>query len=380
MASTIYRQNTASSSDIKSWQKQLNSLGYDTGGVDGVWGTKTAQAISDYKKSINQNNTYGTTVGTSTLTQLAKDANAKSSSSSSSSLATGSSLNVNYADNAATKAYEDLLAQGNVAGQQIQDQWNSALASAQASYNNSASNLGNVYNSNVNSANMSADEAARQQYIAYKQNKNKLGEQLSTQGITGGASETALNGIMNAYSAALSANEGDRQAALADLASSYQNELSNLWQTLNSSQSSINSSYGSAYADAQTAYEEKLAEAKQASKIEQSINNWNTNVANRIQEVNPKYVWTDNLGKLHWSNYQSKAEAAAAQGYTLVTGTTFKNNYLTDNSKSSSSSSSSNSSTSDAEIASLFGLTDDSKTTSNTSKNYTYTSVKKRGK
>lgn len=331
---TIYNPNNMSSSDIKKMQNALINAGYNVGstGADGVWGKNTSAALSQYKKDTGGSNSYGNTVGNETFKKLYGTSNSSSKSGSSSTGTVKWDTN-----NAAQEAYQNMLKTGNTEAQGIQSQWDNAAAAAQNSYSNSLSNLQNSYNANINQANMSADDAARQQYIAYMQNKNKLGEQLSTQGITGGASETALNSILNAYSTALNSNEGNRQAALADLASSYQNDLTGLNQTLNSSLASINSQYGSAYADAVNAYQANLDAARLAADEEKSINSWNTNVANKIASVNPKYVWTDDIGKLHWSNKESSAQAAEAAGYNIIGSKEFIANH-TPTTKSSTSS------------------------------------------
>lgn len=342
---TIYKPNTMSSSDIKKMQTALIKAGYNVGstGADGVWGKNTIAAVSKFKKDTGGSNTYGNTVGNETLNKLYGTPNNSSKSGGSSS----NTVKWNTNDTA-QKAYQNMLKTGNTEAQGIQSQWDNAAAAAENSYSNSLNNLKNSYNANINQANMSADDAARQQYIAYMQNKNKLGEQLSAQGITGGASETALNSILNSYSTALNSNEGSRQAALADLASSYQNDLTGLNQTLNSSLADINSQYGSAYADAMNAYQANLDAAKLASDQEKSINNWNTNVANRIASVKPTYVWTDDIGKLHWSNKKSSAQAAEAAGYNIISSSDFidahSSKSSSSNSKSSSSSESSESS------------------------------------
>ena len=74
-----------------------------------------------------------------------------------------------------------------VADPNIKQQWDDALAASQQYYDNGIGQLGNIYSSGAEQANLNADDMARQQYILYKQNKNRLAEQLSTNGITGGA-------------------------------------------------------------------------------------------------------------------------------------------------------------------------------------------------
>lgn len=197
-----------------------------------------------------------------------------------------------------------------------------ALDNAQDTYNINASQLANIYNQQAAAANEDADDAARQQYILYKQSKDKLGEQLSSQGITGGASETALNSILNAYTSGLATNEKARQNALTELGNTYQNDLTDLQAQLANDKAGIDSSYDSAIANAKAQEQEDAEEAAKAYAEQQAaadVAKWNESVQKKINEVNPKYTWTDDDGKLHWSNTESAANTAKAMGYKVAT-------------------------------------------------------------
>ena len=231
---------------------------------------------------------------------------------------------------------------------QIQSNWTDALNSAQDAYDINANQLSNVYNQSVTQANQNADDAARQQYILYKQGKNKLGEQLSSQGITGGASESALNTLLNSYSGNLATNEAARQSSLTDAANEYQSDLASLQAQLQNDKASINSSYGNALADAQAeaeadkeAEEAAALEAYQNSLNQASIDKWNASVQKKINEVNPKYIWTDDEGKLHWSNVESTANIAKSKGYKVTTRTDTKSTSSSSTSRKKITSSSS---------------------------------------
>lgn len=72
MASTIYKPNTMSSSDIKTMQNALIKAGYSVGssGADGIWGKDTAAALSAYKKDTGGSNSSGYSVGNETFKKL----------------------------------------------------------------------------------------------------------------------------------------------------------------------------------------------------------------------------------------------------------------------------------------------------------------------
>lgn len=207
----------------------------------------------------------------------------------------------------------------------IQEERNVALSGAQNVYNTNAGQLGNVYNQGVNQANQAAEDAARQQYIVYKQNKNKLAEQLSSSGITGGASETALNSILNAYSSGLASNNSALQESLAKLGNEYQGNLSSLMAQLQQNQADINNRYAQleqeSLANNQNSFlsnAKAYAQAWLNAQNQKKIDDWNSRVSANIQSKNPRFVYTESDGRLHYTNSKATAAAAKAQGYKVV--------------------------------------------------------------
>ena len=430
-----------SRSQVKDLQNSLIKAGYSVGksGADGIWGKDTAAAVSAWKKSTGNNNTYGNTIGASNLAKIGsagtkgtttktpantnRNAGVKTALGGSNIL--GSSPNgkaartfINNNPNSSPNAYLRALQSGLIeplgssnltVDPNIQSQWNTALADANTLYNTNAGQLGNVYNQGVNQANLMSDEAARQQYIAYMQNRKNLAEQLSTNGITGGASETALNQILNSYSSNLADTEASRQSALAELANEYNGNLSDLMAQLQSNQASINSQYGAmaqedlanqkqnllngqistlqAYINRQN----ELKEQNQAAKSQNAINSWNTKIQSKINAKNPKYTYVTSDGRLHYTNSQATANAAKALGAKVVERkdpktTTKKSSSSKKTTKSSGSKTTSSSLA--KTIAAVWGnSSSDNKTTSkktnrtpkySKANGYTYTSVKKR--
>ena len=385
MASTINRKGTTSTSDVKSIQKALKDKGDYNGNVDGIWGNQTSSAISNFKRDTGGSNTYGNSYGNETLRKLFPTSGSSSSRGSSSGRGGSSSSSSNRGNSSgslmkgvlgmvsniaknptqASQAYLKYLQSGGnpigsenlVADPNIKQQWDDALAASQQYYDNGIGQLGNIYSSGADQANLNADEMARQQYILYKQNKNRLAEQLSTNGITGGASETALNSILNSYSANLSENEAARQAALASLRNEYQSGMSDLLGQLQQNQANINSQYGQLQRDDLANQRAQLAEAQKSAfesylenKSANSVNNWNAKVSANIQAKNPRFVYTDNNGRLHYTNSQTTAATAKAQGYTVVDRTSYDKKKPSGKSNNSKSSSTNNSSKVDMSV------------------------------
>lgn len=334
---TIYRKGSTSTSEVKKMQQGLKDKGYYKGNVDGVWGSGTSSALSAFKSATGGSNSSGNSFGKETTDKL-YGTNSSGTKSSGAKGGIGFMQNVikSVSNNptAYGTAYYNALTKGGMdpigsdkltADPNIQNQWNMALGGAQDLYNTNAGQLGNVYNQGVNQANQAAEDAARQQYIVYKQNKNKLAEQLSSSGITGGASETALNSILNAYASGLASNNSALQESLAKLGNEYQGDLSSLMAQLQQSQAAINNQYGQMQAEDLANQKKQLAES-QASMLEaylqreqqKKINDWNSRVSANIQSKNPIYVYTDTNGKLHYTNSKATAAAAKAQGYKVV--------------------------------------------------------------
>lgn len=334
---TIYRKGSTSTSEVKKMQQGLKDKGYYKGNVDGVWGSGTSSALSAFKSATGGSNSYGNSFGKETTDKL-YGTNSSGTKSSGAKGGIGFMQNVikSVSNNptAYGTAYYNALTKGGMdpigsdkltADPNIQNQWNMALGGAQDLYNTNAGQLGNVYNQGVNQANQAAEDAARQQYIVYKQNKNKLAEQLSSSGITGGASETALNSILNAYASGLASNNSALQESLAKLGNEYQGDLSSLMAQLQQSQAAINNQYGQMQAEDLANQKKQLAES-QASALQaylqqqqqRKTNDWNSRVSANIQSKNPTYVWTDSDGRLHYNNSSAAASQAKAQGYKVV--------------------------------------------------------------
>lgn len=388
---TIYRKGSTSTSEVKKMQQGLKDKGYYKGNVDGVWGSGTSSALSAFKSATGGSNSYGNSFGKETTDKLYRT-NSSGTKSSGAKGGIGFMQNVikSVSNNptAYGTAYYNALTKGGMdpigsdkltADPNIQNQWNMALGGAQDLYNTNAGQLGNVYNQGVNQANQAAEDAARQQYIVYKQNKNKLAEQLSSSGITGGASETALNSILNAYASGLASNNSALQESLAKLGNEYQGDLSSLMAQLQQSQAAINNQYGQMQAEDLANQKKQLAES-QASALQaylqqqqqRKTNDWNSRVSAKIQSKNPNYIYADTDGRLHYTNSSAAAAAAKAMGYTVTDNRKNKNKNNSSSNKKSKSYSTSKKNNS-VDYSSVWGNANKSNTTTSSG----YKSMKK---
>lgn len=402
MASKIYNRNNMSKSEVRKMQNALINSGYNVGksGADGIWGKNTSAALSAYKKATGGSNSYGNTVGNETFRKLYKTGSSGgtpsggSPSRGTSSGGFGLGIVGNLAGglvnnkNNVIQGYYNALSSGRInpigydslkPDQRIQDQWDAALNGIQRSYDTSMGQLSNVYNQGVNQANQAASDAARQQYIAYRQNKNKLAEQLSSGGITGGASETALNSILNAYSSGLARNDAALQEALAQLGSQYQGNLADLMSQLQARQSSIDERYGQMQMEDLKNQREQLLNSELSAlqtylqqQQQNKVNAWNNRVSSNIQARNPNYVWTDSDGRLHYNNSSAAAAAAKAMGYTVTDNRKNKNKNNSSSNKRSKSYSTSKKNNS-VDYSSVWGNANKSNTTTSSG----YKSMKK---
>lgn len=318
---TIYNKNNMSTSEIKKMQQALVDKGYSVGssGVDGIWGKDTAAALSKYKTDIGQNNSYGTTVGNSTLNQLYGKTSGKTSGSSS-SIAPYTPTASKYDSEIA--GYKSMI--GDI---------DNAISDLGASYNNITNMIGssaNAQNAALNQAmgatadqiNSLYDNSARDYYRLYKTQQKALPENLSRAGVTGGASESSQLKLMNAYSDNLYNNETARNNALAGNTADYQNkiaqnsiamgnQLAGYYQNYMNNVAELNQKKAATSADLQQAIVNQNAAA--------AVDKWNANVSNRIQQQLDRpggdtlWTYTTPDGKLHWTTDRSNAQALSSQ-------------------------------------------------------------------
>lgn len=95
-------------------------------------------------------------------------------------------------------------------------------------YQRSAAQQKTNYEYGQGELNRATDNALQQAYINRMLQQRNLAQQLSAQGLNGGASETTTAGMLNNYNNSRNALETERQNQLASLANTYQNNMAQL--------------------------------------------------------------------------------------------------------------------------------------------------------
>ena len=77
--------------------------------------------------------------------------------------------------------------------------------------------IGKTYGMGVQNVNTAADEAQRQNYISQQMQQRNIGQQLAAAGLTGGAAESTMLGLANAYGENRRQTEADRMQRVSEL-------------------------------------------------------------------------------------------------------------------------------------------------------------------
>lgn len=171
---------------------------------------------------------------------------------------------------------------GSVSGQP-NDYYNQALDAYQASldaqraameaeYNNARNQLGDAYNRSRNNLSQNANDAYRQAYISYMQNRRGLNQQLANAGINGGAMESTIANLYNNYGNDRAGIEREYAGALGDLEADYNNNLANISANYGSDYSGILSDYYNNLANFKASYAQDLANILQKSGNNRQLN------------------------------------------------------------------------------------------------------------
>jgi len=171
--------------------------------------------------------------------------------------------------------------------QAAQDAYDKSKALLDEAYNTASGNYANIYNSGANQLkkaydnslgkiNSNATDAFRQAYVNRMLSERNLQQKLAAMGISGGASETAMTGLLN----------------------NYGNARNNIQRTLDSNRNDLEMNYGSNLNDLYNAYQSQMAALDQnrASQLAQLLNNLNNQIAGvqsdyfSMMAKNPQYL------------------------------------------------------------------------------------------
>ena len=144
--------------------------------------------------------------------------------------------------------YEEYLRQMREAAQNAYDRsmgalnsaYDSQMSSLSGNLNETKNQLLNQYNLSKNSINKDAENSLRQAYINNMLNRKNLAQQMSAQGLTGGATETTMANMLNNYGNARNAINTTANSNLANLEGNYSGNLSQAMQAYNSAVANAN--------------------------------------------------------------------------------------------------------------------------------------------
>lgn len=212
----------------------------------------------------------GYTPTNSTSTAKTSSGGSRSGGSSSRSSASTSSSTAN-AYNALLAAYQgqrnsydEYLRQMREAAQNAYDRgmgalnsaYDSQMSSLRGNLDETRNQLTNQYNRSRDSISQDAENSLRQAYINKMLSQRNLGQQMSAQGLTGGASETTMANMLNNYGNARNNINTTMNNNLSNLEGNYSDNLSQAMQAYNSAVASAN-----------------LAKAQQAMSLENALAN-----------------------------------------------------------------------------------------------------------
>lgn len=188
----------------------------------------------------------------------------------------------------------------------LDDAYNTASGNYANIYNSGANQLKKAYDNSLGKINANATDAFRQAYVNRMLSERNLQQRLAAMGISGGASETAMTGLLN----------------------NYGNARNGIQRTLDSNRNDLEMNYSSNLNDLYNAYQSQMAALDQnrASQLAQLLNNLNNQIAGvqsdyfSMMAKNPEYL-RQALGAAtaNMNNYTAPNTAEATNGLTPVT-------------------------------------------------------------
>ena len=213
-------------------------------------GSLINRGFSDYPGAYNGSRTASAPLAPrNTNTKTPSNSGGGSGSSGSSS----SASNMANAYNALLAAYRqndysDYLRQMREAAQNAYDRgmnalnnaYDSQMSSLSGNLNETRNQLANQYNRSKDSISQDAENSLRQAYINRMLSQRNLGQQMSAQGLTGGATETTMANMLNNYGNARNNINTTMNNNLANLEGNYSDNLSQAMQAYNSAVANAN--------------------------------------------------------------------------------------------------------------------------------------------
>lgn len=173
--------------------------------------------------------------------------------------------------NSLYKLYEDQLAAAKASAAKAQDEKNAQAQNAydatvkalEENYASGRSTVNQGYDSKIDQQNQVSDNALKEAYISKMMSQRNLGQQMAAQGRSGGAAESTLLGLQNAYNTSRAQTEQQRAGAVEQLNLARQGELSQLLQTLNAGKAGAQETLYDRMSAAEDNYNQLLLAAQQ---------------------------------------------------------------------------------------------------------------------
>ena len=172
---------------------------------------------SDYSKYAYQGSSNGSS-------SSGKSSGSSNKGSSGSSGVSSDYLNALYAQRQgmAQNAYDSAM-------NRLNEAYNNAANSYRNIFNSGVDTLRGSYNNSQNRINDDARSSLQEAYINKMMSQKNLAQQLAAQGISGGASESAVAGLLNNYGNARNGITRDWNNNLTDLEQTYNTNLNDLY-------------------------------------------------------------------------------------------------------------------------------------------------------
>jgi len=144
--------------------------------------------------------------------------------------------------------YDNYLAEMRAAAQQaydrgmasLNDAYNSQMTSLSDNLNSTKGQLQDSYNRSKNSINSDAETSLRQAYINKMLSERNLGQMMSAQGLSGGATETSMANMLNNYGNARNNINTTANKNLTELEGNYNDSLAQAIQAYNTAVANTN--------------------------------------------------------------------------------------------------------------------------------------------
>lgn len=216
----------------------------------------------------------------------------------------------------------------------LEGAFNTKVGALKSNYDSTLGQLGNAYSSSKGAVENDAAKSLREAYINKMMSSKNLSQQLSAQGLSGGAAETTLAGMQNNYGNARNNINTTLNDNITSLENTYQGNLASALQAYNTNLANAQSeraqymaqlesdlanltanSYGNQYnnfsalsSDYMSALQ-KAMEQQQAYEYEASLAN------NKAAKVNTSQGTSMDSAESNYSKWLSYAQKLAGSGY-----------------------------------------------------------------